>query len=603
MKRISALMLLCLLAALFLPASAQAASSLVLPSGLREIEEEAFRCDTSIETVVLPETLNAIGANAFSDSGLRQIVIPASVESIADNAFDNCGGLEAVVTFDSYAYSWCVGHGVQVRLADEMNIGPGNITVSIGTGGAAARLCFVPAVSGSYTLSSSGADDTRVYLYDAEGTQLAYDDDGGDSTNFSLSYVFTADTVYFFEVGYFYPEKTGEIPLALVADFAPRISQQPDDVYTVIGEQISFTVSAAGTGTLRYQWQERADDSPAWQNAGGSGSTTDTLSFYASAAYDGSKFRCIVTDDSGYSACSREAGLYIVPSADPVYRALLIAEADYEGDEARPGNTVDVANMNSMLRNVHGPAGRAYTIYGGNNEYRNASPTRIMDLISSCFATAKSNDVSLFFISSHGVEEADGVTAGAIKTVDSSPDHRYYVSSSSFYSIPNHLLIDELAAALKAIPGKVIVIINTCGSGAGVYAASIVNGAVEEEFDPEQFSAQVIRAFANADEDGNEVVAQTGELRETNKFYVLTSSAHRESTWGYDETGGIFVTGIVNGIGSSGAMPADTNSDGCVALNELYHYTYTYTFNETKDDEPQHVQVYPEDSDYELFIR
>ena len=164
-------------------------------------------------------------------------------------------------------------------------------------------------------------------------------------------------------------------------------------------------------------------------------------------------------------------------------------------------------------------------------------------------------------------------------------------------------LIDELAAALKAIPGKVIVIINTCGSGAGVYAASIVNGAVEEEFDPEQFSAQVIRAFANADEDGNEVVAQTGELRETNKFYVLTSSAHRESTWGYDETGGIFVTGIVNGIGSSGAMPADTNSDGCVALNELYHYTYTYTFNETKDDEPQHVQVYPEDSDYELFIR
>ena len=69
MKRISALMLLCLLTALFLPASAQAASSLVLPSSLLEIGEEAFRCDTSIETVVLPESLTAIGANAFSDSG------------------------------------------------------------------------------------------------------------------------------------------------------------------------------------------------------------------------------------------------------------------------------------------------------------------------------------------------------------------------------------------------------------------------------------------------------------------------------------------------------------------------------------------------------
>ena len=131
MKRISALMLLCLLTALFLPASAQAASSLVLPSSLLEIGEEAFRCDTSIETVVLPESLTAIGANAFSDSGLRQIVIPVSVANIADNAFDNCGGLEAVVAFDSYAHRWCVGHGISIRFTDEKDIGPGNAAAAI----------------------------------------------------------------------------------------------------------------------------------------------------------------------------------------------------------------------------------------------------------------------------------------------------------------------------------------------------------------------------------------------------------------------------------------------------------------------------------------
>lgn len=603
MKRISALILLCLLSVLLLPASAQAASALALPSGLLEIGEEAFRFDMSVETVVLPEKLTTIGPNAFSDSGLRQIMIPASVEYIADNAFDNCSGLEAVVASGSYAHTWCVRHGIQVRLADEINIGPGNFTVSVSTGGTAVRLCFVPLTSGSYTLSSSGADDTRAYLYDADGVQLASDDDGGDDTNFSLSYDFTANTVYFFEVGYYSGEKTGIIPLALIADFAPRISQQPEDVYAASGEQVSFTVSAAGTGTLRYQWQEMTAGSSVWQNADGSGNAADTLSFSASVSQNGSRFRCIVTDDSGFSTSSEEATLFIVSSSDPVYRALLIAEVDFAGDRARPGNAVDVTNMNSMLKSAKGPTGRTYTIYGGNNEYVNSSPVEILDLISTAFSGAKSNDVSLFFISSHGVDSVDGEQAGAIGTVRSSEGHRYTLSNGAYYDIPDKLFIDELATALKAVPGKVIVIINTCGSGAGVYAANISNGAVEEAFDADLFSAQVIRAFADADENVDEVTAQTGELRVSNKFYVLTSSAHRESTWGYGEAGGIFVIGLVDGIGRFGRMPADTNEDGCVTLNELYNYTYAYTLNETKDDEPQHVQVYPENDAYELFIR
>ncbi len=592
-------MLLVLLTALFLPASAQAASSLVLPSGLLEIGEEAFRCDTSIETVVLPESLTEIGANAFSDSGLRQIVIPVSVANIADNAFDNCGGLEAVVAFDSYAHRWCVGHGISIRFTDEKDIGPGNAAAAISTAGAGAWFRFVPSANGSYTLFSGGSEDTRVYLYDADSELLAFDDNGSDNCNFRLTYSFAANTVYHFEVS-FSGETTGTISMTLAEGNGPQISRQPADLSVFAGEPASFSVRATGAGTLRYQWQERAESASAWSSSSLSGNQTDTLHFTAQASQNKRQFRCVITDGYGLTAESNTVTLTVI---EPKYRALLISEVDFEGDEARPGNAVDVANMDSMLKSIHGPGGGLYEIYGGNNEYRNASPTRILDLISTCFADAAPDDVSLFFISSHGVQEADGVTAGAIRTVDSSPDHRYYISSSSYYPIPNHLFIDELAAALKAIPGKVIVIINTCGSGAGVYAASIANGAVEEEFDPEQFGAQVIRAFANADEDGNEVVAQTGELRESNKFYVLTSSAHRESTWGYNETGGIFVTGIVNGIGSSGAMPADTNSDGCVALNELYHYTYTYTFNETKDDEPQHVQVYPEDSDYELFIR
>ena len=116
----------------------------------------------------------------------------------------------------------------------------------------------------------------------------------------------------------------------------------------------------------------------------------------------------------------------------------------------------------------------------------------------------------------------------------------------------------------------------------------------------------MIRAFADADEGVEEVSAQTGELRVTNKFYVLTSSAHKETTWGYAETGGIFVTGVSEGIGLSGSMPADSDADGFTTLNELYRYAYDYVLNEPYLQSYQiiqRVQVYPTNSSYKLFKR
>lgn len=481
----------------------------------------------------------------------------------------------------------------------------GTSSHTIGNAGGQARLYFVPGSSGSYTIQSTGSNDTRVFLYKENGQQLAFDDDGGDGLNFRLTYAFTANTVYYFEIGYCNKE-TGTISVQLTAGAAPQITRQPTSLSVVSGSAVSFTVQASGgTGTLRYQWQERDDSSSSWRSSSLNGNRTDTLSFTAEAGQNKRQFRCVVTDANDLTAESNAATLTVtVPSTK--YRALLISEVDFAGDQARPGNAVDVTEMNNMLRSIHGPTGQLYTIYGGNNEYKNASPMRILDLISSCFAGATEDDVSLFFISSHGVDNADNITAGAISTVQGSAGHRYYLSGGRYYDIPNYLFIDELATALKAVPGKVIVMINTCGSGAGIYAAGLNNGVFEEDFDPDLFNEHVIRAFADADEGVEEVSAQTGELRVTNKFYVLTSSAHKETTWGYNETGGIFVTGVLEGIGLSGSMPADSNADGFTTLNELYRYAYDYVLNDPYLQSYQiiqRVQVYPTNSSYKLFKR
>ena len=56
---------------------------------------------------------------------------------------------------------------------------------------------FVPLVSGSITIYSTGSLDTYGYLYNANKTQLTTDDDDGDGNNFSITYNVTAGTLYY----------------------------------------------------------------------------------------------------------------------------------------------------------------------------------------------------------------------------------------------------------------------------------------------------------------------------------------------------------------------------------------------------------------------
>ena len=89
------LLALCLLLALPVFAAADSRfnksdADLVLPSGLTEIEEEAFE-GISAESVYLQEGVLTIGARAFADCGsLLKIRIPKSVTQIADDAFEGC---------------------------------------------------------------------------------------------------------------------------------------------------------------------------------------------------------------------------------------------------------------------------------------------------------------------------------------------------------------------------------------------------------------------------------------------------------------------------------------------------------------------------------
>lgn len=368
---------------------------------------------------------------------------------------------------------------------------------------------------------------------------------------------------------------------AVVSNGKPRITAQPKSRSVMQGAKITLKVTAKGSG-LKYQWYYRKNSRSKWTKV--SGGTKATLKITV-GRNNGCQYRCRVSNRSG-AVNSKAATLkvnYIT------YRALLVGQI-YEGVSGLEPliGDVDCSYMYDLLAKVKGPEGGAYSVA----YYKDLSRYGIHEAIAETFAGADSNDVSLFYFTGHGDDYASYTDpdAGALCTVEGSD-----------YGL---LQLQDLAGWLKAVPGKVIVFIDSCGSGAAVYGNGLTANAQKRAAG---FNQAVVNAFAAADvtiaaADGT--VSNAGEFRQT-KFIVLTSSRYRQSsgyTTGYD--GGAvshFTYWLWYGAVPYGSrqMDADTNRDHILTLKELYTYIKRY---DSYDYYIQNVQVYPSaTSTYRLF--
>ena len=77
------------------------------------IEEAAFR-NTSVSTVVIPDSVIEIGWFAFADcKSLTSVTLPASLESIGYGAFDGCNHVTLYCASDSYAARYAASFGLR----------------------------------------------------------------------------------------------------------------------------------------------------------------------------------------------------------------------------------------------------------------------------------------------------------------------------------------------------------------------------------------------------------------------------------------------------------------------------------------------------------
>jgi hypothetical protein len=348
-----------------------------------------------------------------------------------------------------------------------------------------------------------------------------------------------------------------------------KFSKQPKSVTVLEGESVSFSVDAPGaTG---YTWEIKIPGYKDWYE----------LSWYepilslsdCSLAYSGIAFRCWAYNETSYKVSST-AKLNVKSAPSSIkgsYRALLIGENEYSSDPLE-GCVNDMSAMAGMLRGLKKTKFATKTL-------PNSDRAAIMTAIESTFFGATDDSVSVFYYAGHGS------SSGAICPISGS-----------------NITFAQLANKLSYIPGKVIVILDSCFSGAAINKSG--NGQSVDQM-IKAYNQAAINAFSGyyIAEDGSTTKGKTtksGELAKS-KFIVITAASKTEtSSDSYFDNSGIrqgeFTAALIQGMGCtypngaySGHMPADANGDNCITLGEIYEYardTALYW------DGAQHAQYY-----------
>ena len=353
------------------------------------------------------------------------------------------------------------------------------------------------------------------------------------------------------------------------------ITEQPTAQKGAVGTPVTFRVKAAGTG-LTYQWQYSNDAGKTWKNCASTGYNKASFSFKTNRSVDGRLYRCVVS--SGSSSIASDAAKLTVP----LYSAILVGEENYQSGYL-PGPLHDLCAMKGMLSNLRA----SYAI----KSLPDATRSQILSEISALAKNSKSYDVLWFYYSGHGTDaELDNTYQGALCTVEG-----------------NIITMKELAAALSQYKGRVIVLLDSCFSGAAISKSA---GGADE---PDRFNASVIEAFSQNAVNGEAStgsIARMGELKQE-KFLVLTASSYTQpsssiSVGNTEFFFGAFTGGLLEALGCTypngsytGSMPGDANSDSRITLKEAYDYV---AYVMTRDHFSQRTQYYG-DGNTVLFRR
>ena len=268
----------------------------------------------------------------------------------------------------------------------------------------------------------------------------------------------------------------------------------------------------------------------------------------------------------------------IVSPAVRKYRALLVSEENYpfEENSVRNGSRASMQAIASMLETAEFEDASFVA-----RSCVDLSKAELIAEIRATFRNATPQDVSLIYITCHGS----------------------YEGGMSFLELSDGSSISarDLERELRAIPGTVVVLIDSCGSGGAIGAAS----------EYEDFARGVTGAFSGAAIRGSKykVLASAGLDQDS---YRIAFNAEA----GAGTMATAFARALCDGAGwdidrnDRGTMGADADYDGSITLNELYQYMHSrvnwyleIASSLTGQTYRQSVQVWPEGDPFVIFRR
>ncbi len=239
--------------------------------------------------------------------------------------------------------------------------------------------------------------------------------------------------------------------------------------------------------------------------------------------------------------------------AETVCRALLIGQGGYPSPYTLSGPAKDVVTMKKAISDRFEVTIRQDLTKG-----------QILEEIAAVLGRAREEDISLLYYSGHGYMSDDPGMNGALVGID----HSTYLTAA------------ELRNALDRIPGRKIVIIDACYSGAmiGRSTARGSGTAGGKEAPAKTF----VHAFLSR--------KMRGENLAASPYYVMVSSTGTEKSW-ENKDGGIFTEAF-----AASREQGDGNRDGIVTMLECYSYTRNRVREKAEENGlGQSVQVYPEE--------
>ena len=547
-----------------------AAAEVSLPNGLTAIDDSAFEGDSTLKgRVVLPSSVLTVGSRAFAGTDLHALSLPAGCQSVAASvladtraAYLYLNGASTVIsgTPKDVAFVFGPAFGSASSLsnfyATETLVTQSGFFYSV-TEGDAVPLCAVDGTSISTEL-------TIPKLVNGQPVRSL--------ATLNITGCTSLSTIYI--PGYLTPPSSVD---AMTYVTMTATAPVPTETEVDVGTTVTWATSVEGDyGDVTFEWNFSTDGVVKTVMTG-----EPSVDFTPDIA-GSCTVTVTVTDELGDTATATSAAITIT-GTETVYRALLVGNT-YPGTAlALPGCDNDVAGMKSMLSRMTATPYRITT-------RSNLSASAIESAILNTFSAATANDVSLFYFSGHGANAVGTSYHGAL------------VGTGTTY-----LSVAKLKTILDQIPGKKIVIIDSCHSGQLIGRSSESTATVSAS-ELNAFNSQVITAFS-AQTRGENDLANSG-------YYVITAAHSTEESvnMGYDGDGdgvldkhfGLFTYMLTQGSGwnmatnKTRSLSADADGNGEITLHEAYSYA---RYKALQSNPGQTAQVYPANSSMVIWAK